>query len=269
MDSIQLKDLAIKHFSQFNVTAAIIGSKSNNDLDMFILNNNESTVDVGETINFLDRLHVFHSETSCEFKAKHEHRNWLKKEKQIIHLLFYPTLSHLLCWELPSYIACVYQRGEFFLGDKSILRRIYEDYRLRHYEPKFDILTYQLLTYMDVTVTNLVYLSTNSDIYNMKGYWENLQYVYRYTLRELLVSELKIDEDIVFWEKKELIQYIVEFFPKFKSIGYLLNNDISRFEGITKNKIKTLFIEHLKLCKRKLSGFDISIINQIIGEFSF
>ncbi len=266
MDSIQLKELAIKHFSQLNVTSAIIGSRFNNDLDIFILNNCESIINIDETISFLNKLHIFHSETSCELKAKHEHKNWLNKKKQIIHLLFYPTFAHLLCWELPSYIACVYQRGEFFLGDKTILRRTYEDYRSRHFDPMFDILTYQLLTYMDVTITNLVYLSINSNIYNIKAYWENLQYIYRYTLRELFVCELKKEDDIKFWEKYELIQYIYDFFPKFTTIARLLNNDVSRFEGITKNKIKTLFIEHLRLCKRKLSGFDTSTINQIIGE---
>ena len=269
MDLIELKEIATKHFSKLNISAAIIGSKSNKDLDLFILNNDKNSIGISNTVQFLDQLQLFQSETACEIMVKHEHRNWLNEDKRLVHLLFYPTLSHLMCWELPSFISCVYQRGEFFLGDKNVLKEIYSNYRLRDVKQEFDILTYQLLIYMDLTITSLVYLYANSNIYSVKTYWENLQYVYRYTLRELFVSKLEIDEGIVFWEKQELIQYINEFYPKYKSIAHLLNSDVSEFKAMTESNIKTLFIEHLRLCKKKLTDFDMSNIDQIIGDFPY
>ena len=254
-------------FRGLNVDLAILGSQSQKDLDVFVVNNQTlSLCNFHDTLSFLDRLNDFVKMLDCEIIVKHEHRSWVNKNRKLVHLLFYPSYNHLEVWELPSFIACAYSNGDFFIGDNSRLRKLYLRYRNREYSSEFDIETYHLLVYMDLAITNLVYLTLNSNIFTKSVYFENLQYVFRYSLRELFVSALSNKEKITFWEKAELIEYIETEFPEFTPIARILQYNVNSpfIRRISKKQIKSLFVEYLKLCDSRLAIGNNLLINDIL-----
>lgn len=263
----RMRDLIQDSFRGLNVDLAIIGSQSQKDLDIFVVNNQSlSLSNISDTLSFLDRLSSFVKTVNCEIIVKHEHRSWVNTSGPLVHLLFYPSYDHLEVWELPSFISCAYSDGDFLIGDNTSLRKQYVKYRKRLVNSDFDLETYHLLIFMDLAITSLVYLTVNSNIFTKSVYMENLQYVFRYTLRELFISKLGTEGKITFWEKDELIEYIYSEFPEFSPIAKLLQYDVNSplMKHVSKKQIKSLFIEYLKLCDLRLAVGNNLRINDLI-----
>lgn len=243
-------------FEGLKIDLALIGAQSSKDLDLVVVNKNTCGLsNIRDTISFLDRLRLLLEKTNFEIIVKHEHRNWVKPDR-VLHLLFYPSYDHLEAWEVPAFIACTYSKGKYLVGSNKRLQALYTRYRNKESFKTFDLEKYHLLAYMDVAVTNLIYLSAGSHIYNKSTYMENLQYVFRYSLREMFVSTLANDQRIDFWEKCDLISYIENNYPQFNAIAEILKQDVnaSHIENISTEQFKFLFIEYLKLCDSGLSA---------------
>lgn len=269
MDIAKTKNIIRDNLLGLSIDLAIIGSQSHKDLDVFIVNNQKQGLsNFDDTLSFLDRLNQLVKELDCEIIVKHEHRSWVNENKRLIHLLFYPSYDHLEVWELPSFIACTYSNGNFLIGNNERLGELYIKYRKRDFSPAFDIETYHLLVYMDLAVTNLIYLTLDSNIFSKSVFFENLQYVFRYTLRELFVSKLSNSDSIYFWEKHELIEYIESEFQEFIPVARLLRHDINSnsIKYISLKQIKSLFLEYLKLCDSRLEISDDLLITEILDS---
>lgn len=247
-------------FKDLNIDLALIGAQSSKDLDLFVVNRKSSSLsNLHDTLSFLDRLRILSDKINYEIIVKHEHRSWVNTNK-VLHLLFYPSYDHLEAWEVPSFIACTYSKGKYLIGNNEGLQPIYARYRNREPFKTFKLEKYHLLVYMDLAITNLIYLTIESHIFTKSVYFENLQYVFRYSLRELFVSTLAKDEQITFWEKCDLINYIENYYPQFNAIAEILKENVNatHIQNISTDQIKSLFIKYLELCDSCLSGvFDI------------
>lgn len=242
-------------FKDLNIDLALIGAQSSKDLDLFIVNReNNFLSNLNDTQLFLERLRILSDKINYEVIVKHEHRSWVNTGK-VLHLLFYPSYNHLEAWELPSFIACTYKKGRYLIGNNERLKPLYTQYLDRKQFKTFDLETYHLLVFMDLAITNLIYLTIESNIFTKSVYFENLQYVFRYSLRELFISALSNDEQITFWEKNDLIDYIEQDYPQFKAIAEILKQNVNspHIQNISTDQIKLLFVEYLKLCDSRLS----------------
>ena len=138
----------------------------------------------------------------------------------------------------------------------------YKEYRLKRLHFTFDVLRFHIISYVDLAITNLIYLTVGSNIFSFKGYLENLIYVYRYSLREFLVSELSRDSKITFWEWNELLEY-VEKRSDLKSLARLFNLK-EELSSICQEDLRLLFLEYLKFCDLGLSGIGSLEIDDIL-----
>jgi hypothetical protein len=255
----------IKHaFGNLNVDAALIGSGSDRDLDIFIVNNSNTYSNYLSTKPFLDMLPNLKKNLNCEIIVKYDHYHRVKKgKKKLVHLLFYPSCKHLRIWELPAFISGIHDRGEFFIGNNKSLISSYKKYRSRKLDLDFDILTYHIYRLVDVAITNLVYLTSSSSIFAMEEYIENLIYIYRYTLREFLISELKESSRINFWEWDELVNFTRKK-PILEPLYHLFSLKNAKSARLLNEDIRLLFIEYLKFCDTGLSGIRDLKINDIL-----
>lgn len=254
MNSEDLKNLIVTSLNGLKIDAALIGSRSPKDLDLFIVNNQSHGLsNYHDTVSFLSKLNELRQNLDCTIIVKHEHRRWVEEHRSLLHLLFYPSYAHLGVWELPSFMANVYEMGEFIIGNNKRLHETYKNYRSRRLESPLNIETFHILSYIDVAITNLIYLTIDSNIYSKSVYWENLQYVFRFTIGELFVSRLSPSSKIDFWGKQSLINYIATEFPEFLPVTKILSLAKKDLKGITKKQIRLLFIEYLKLCDGGLS----------------
>lgn len=249
-----------------NVDVALIGSGLGRDLDIFVVNNENTDSNYLSTKPFLDRLKSLKSALGCDIIVKNQHYHLMEQDnKRPVHLLFYPSYRHLHIWELPSFISCVYDKGDFIIGCNRKLRSTYEKYRSRTTQLHFDIFTYNLYNFVELAVTNLIYLKIGSNIFSERAFFDNLIYVYRYTLREFLISELDEISPVPFWEWEELL----DFMQKKQSFGYLYK--LLKLKervpvNISKKEIILLFLEYLKFCDVGLSGVNQLKIGKILEK---
>jgi hypothetical protein len=247
------------------VDVALIGSLDR-DLDIFVVNNENTNSNYLSTKPFLERLQYLKSELDCDIIVKNQHQYLIKKaKKRLVHLLFYPSYKHLHIWELPSFISCVYEKGDFLIGHNRKLRTAYKNYRSRTKQLHFDIFTYNLYKYIDLAVTNLIYLTIGSSIFSERAYFDNLIFIYRYTLREFLMSELNETSPVPFWEWEELLEFIQKK-ESFGSLYKLLKLKERVQVNISNKGIVLLFLEYLKFCDVGLSDINQLNIGKIIEK---
>lgn len=233
---------------------ALLGSYSAKDNDLFIANRyGEYNRCFETTSTFLPLLVQLKQHLDCEIIVKHEHRRWILSGKPILHVLFYPSYHHLQIWELPSFIAYLYDRGWFILGDRHYLKQSYERYRSRAMTLSHEVTKYQLIKYCDLAITNILYLSVDSDLFTKGVYTENLLYTIRFVLTELLVTECTAVEAIDFWDWDELLPYLRRRFPDCGVLyRFLLDCQIGDMD-LSSAQIKEMFLRCLRLCDRGLS----------------
>ena len=245
---------------------ALIGSGSEKDLDLLVISQEAEKGNYSNTVPFVGRLPRLQNELGCEIIVKHEHLNLVQpRNKPVCHLLFYPTYEHLRIWELPAFLSCVYERGHFCIGNRLKLATYYKEYRSERLDFTFDVLRFHIISYVDLAITNLIYLTVGSNIFSKKGYLENLIYVYRYSLREFLVSELGKDAEITVWEWNEILEH-VEQRSDLKSLARLFRLKGKGTESICQDDLRLLFLEYLKFCDLGISGVAELRIDEILNN---
>lgn len=257
----KIKNRISEVFDGLPADVALIGSGSDTDLDIFVAIN--SFADNYHSVkSVIDRLPLLLSKLDCDIFVKHEHLCFVpKRGRRLVHLLFYPSYKHLQIWELPSFLACVYKRGEFCIGDSTRLAGYYKDFRSRKFSHNYDILTYHTYVLMDLAVTSLLYLTVNSEIFPSSRYFDDLIYVFRYSLREFLLSQVEEASEIVFWEWDELLEYI-DNKQEMKGLGSLLRLKEEKPQSLSKDELIHLFLEYLRFCDMGLSGVgQLNILN--------
>jgi len=121
---------------------------------------------------------------------------------------------------------------------------------------------YHLIKYADIAVTNIIYLSLDSKIYSKSLYIENLLYVLRFSLIEILVEDLPKEEDIFFWNWDALIRYISEKYDIGRHLSKLVDMFRSQNIRIPHTHIRELFLESLKLCDYQLTGIEMMNLSE-------
>lgn len=238
--------------------AAVLGSRSHKDFDLFIAHKHAGPNQSFEvTRAFLPLTMRIQQELDYEIIIKHEHRHWVSSGRPILHLLFYPSYIHLAIWELPSFLAYVHDRGQFFLGSKYRLEPSYKQYRLRAKTASLDITQYQLIKYADLAIVNLLYLTIASDIFTKDAYKQNLLYAIRFTLTELLVADCSTDSPIDFWDWEELLPYVKEKYPAHVRLHQFLYDFRTTTIDPSNEQLIHLFLQYLRLCDGGLNSLPL------------
>lgn len=101
----------------------------------------------------------------------------------LLHVLLYPSFDVLVDWELPSFVAYLFERGQFIVGGHDALEPCYEKYRLRD------------LLYCEQSKWHLGVYSRKAIGYyglhrlgykDLQGIFEKLAYCVRFTITEAL-----------------------------------------------------------------------------------
>lgn len=244
--SPQIKSIVKEVFAGLDGDVALIGSNSYKDLDLFVVNKVKDFC--SGTKLFLELIPSLQRKLECDFIVKNEHHNFLKSDKRIVHLLYYPSYEHLQIWELPFFVLCVRKTGEFCVGDNAEIAKI-DSFRWKSTPFDCNILKYHLYSYTDIAISSLIYLASNSTLFSYKAYLNNLIYVYRYSLREHLISEKMTSED---WEFNDLFAF-AENKPELAVLLNILKLKDTCEKQLSRDDFKLLFLEYLKFTTIDLS----------------
>lgn len=204
------------------------------------------------TSRFLPLLVLVQQQLNCEVIVKHEHRSLFSSNKLILHILFYPSYEHLRNWELPSFCAYIYDRGQFLLGDKNKLNQVYIQYRSRNLSTISDPMSYGWIKHCDLVVTDLIYLTTNLKLFKKERYSKNLLYTLRFILTELFISELRKNDPISFWNWDELFSYMKKRNPNNRAFSDFLEKYKNKEIDLSLDQIKEMLFQCLRLADEGL-----------------
>lgn len=262
-----IKENITSLFNRDAYDIAIIGSSSDKDCDIFVLNKagkpDESYNNILDFIPIFTRLI---QPLEAQVITKHEHRKMVITDKPIIHLLYYPSIQQLTIWELPSFIACVYDRGQFISGNRHVLKLFYDRYRSRTATKSYEITRYQLMKYCDLVVSSILYLAFNSNLFGKEIYVENLLYTLRFILTELLISEYPSDNPVEFWDWKELLAYLQIQHPEYEAMRNFLQAMRVHGGNLSLTQISEMFLQCLRLCDYGLEAIRLMNFPNVLQE---
>lgn len=204
------------------VDACTLGSGSEKDCDVLIVWNRADPIE-SSVMAFLDVLQPAVAELGCKVIVRHEHRDTMGTGPAL-HLMFYPSYVHAITCELPSFLAYAYDRGRYFIGDRSSLAEWSSRYRNRRLR-EIQMRDLHVGYYVDIAIMNLIYLTTGP-YFTPAMQKELLLYVLRFLVVEQLVEALPAEGPIAFWDWPELIRTIENRLPAQKTlVAWLRNRD--------------------------------------------
>lgn len=249
IDSNNLQIAIGKNFSSAETLVLQIGSNSDKDLDIAFINTRYSFFEVSASYSdFIKKVSPLFDHLDKEIILKHDHRIHLDNKSKYFHLLFYPSIEHLKYWELPSFIKSIYDSGIVLGGDKKILEeysKVYIDFN----EIKYNQLKFHISKYDKIAIISLIYNFLESNIYSKKCIIENLIYILRYTLIDLIKDKENIRK---LWEWQFLIETIYQEKPELEFFAKLLEDRKKLFRHIDRNTINDLLHKYFELSRRKL-----------------
>jgi hypothetical protein len=207
-----------KYTNIFNIS--FIGSFSQKDIDLVIIG---KTNNVEVQLKVLNELLNSINSNGFDIINKHSHRRLLSSNK-IVHLLYYPTINHLIAWESPSFIAYLHDKANWLNGECIDISDYYKKYRNRiSFTASNNILKQQLFHYEDIFVTNYIYIHAKVKFQNYNVYLENIIYAIRFTITEILIESTLSNEIINFWDFDELVNHLNSL-EDFAFISHLLKS---------------------------------------------
>jgi len=225
---------------------ALLGSNGLKDMDILIVNRDGSLCSSYEMVSRFLRVGLLLFAQDKSLILRHEHRAFVKKDLPIIHLLYYPSYIHLLNSELPSFVANVHDKGRFLLGTRTHLSREYQNYRKREPIIIGSQFEYQLLRYTDMAIMNLLYLFYNVTMFSRDVYFENLLYLLRFSISEILISLLRPEDKITFWDRDELFLLLLNQFPQYPKTAKLIGTSYPYPKVPSSEQLKQLFLSLLE-----------------------
>lgn len=195
--------------------AAFLGSGGPKDLDLCLIDPVHDGRQSFESVSsFLPILRELRRRWAGSFIVRHEHRGLAVRGQPLLHLLYYPSYQHLARWEPPSFLAYLHDRGRFINGSNINLQAAYSDYRCRHHFRPGTLTADQLYHYSELAVSSIVYLVAEPGLFPPVVFHENLLYVLRFGVTELLTDVLDPHAPIAFWDWDELIAFLEAQDPK-------------------------------------------------------
>lgn len=227
---------------------AILNRNQTKDIDLFIAyHNNNGILQITQSV--IQTLKLIQRKLRCQFFVKKDHLGLLNSKRPKIHLLFYPSYEFLSNAELPSFLSFVYTDAQFVRGSNFKLKRYHKHYSERKV-PRKSIFDLQLFSYLDLALTNLLYLSLNPKFYHKSTLFLNLIYVYRFTIAEMIIEASNPKSLKSFWHWDNFIPRFTTLYPKQIGIAQLFRNRYSP-EHYTLAQIERFYYDYLLLIDAK------------------
>ncbi len=183
-----------------NYSIILLGSRIGNEIDVVFLDNRNSLLlNPKRIINFIDSMKQY-----LNYKLFHtdHHRYFVDCEYPYIHLVYYPSIDLLRMWEQPSFLASIYESGNFIRGNNKTLFQDYQNYFSEDYVSDLHLPNKRLLSvlqYSNIAITYFLY--SGSDFIPKREILNKLCYVGRYMLQEYLrIKKLLPSKKIISYE---------------------------------------------------------------------
>ena len=233
--------------SRYNV--AILNERKEKDIDIvFFTNDLDRYNTYDNVVDFIERFK--NTSLSESFFLKHEHRNFGETRKHI-HLLYYPSLHFLKLWELPSFCTSLFLHSNVISGNISQVKELSDIYLLKD-TVSFSLKDYQIGTYAQIGIYSFLYLYFNTGIYPYETLIENLLYVYRFYIIEIIKENhknIKI-ENICNWE--EFIKVFSKIYNKHEHLLELfLKKQNNKLNDLKNDDLINYYMEFIELISDK------------------
>jgi len=135
---------------------------------------------------FIERTKELRILGNSKLITRHDQRALVSSDQHVCHLLFYPTIHHMLLLELPSFISSVWDSGSFSDTDE-LIQAAAENYRASNPQPlQCSIIDYQIAKYDDIALNALIHTLAESTFVPLSVLASNLSYSFRFMVSECL-----------------------------------------------------------------------------------
>ncbi|MCD4708421.1 MAG: hypothetical protein K8S62_11880 [Candidatus Sabulitectum sp.] len=200
-----------------------------------------------KTIRFSEHISLISRLLALQILVRREHEVFLPKELPKLHLLYYPSLSHLTKWEPCSFLAYVFDRGNFVCGDKQCLKNSNATFRSQENAIPQTTYPYSIDSYVNSAIMHFLYLHLNPSALPLSFHSSGLIYSLRFAITIMFADQLQPGDSIRFWDWDELLSYIHRKYPNQASLISLFSNKNSLVSELSLPQLKLLSKESLHL----------------------
>lgn len=236
--------------SKYNI--AILNERREKDIDIVFFTNDLNRYSTFDNVSdFIERFK--NTSLSKSFFLQHEHRN-LGKTKKHIHLLYYPSLYFLKLWELPSFCTSLYLNSNVVHGSIDQVKELSDNYLLNN-KVSFDLQDYQIGTYAQIGIYNFLYSYFKTEIYPRETLIENLLYVFRFYIIEIIKTQHKDIQIESIWNWDNFINVFSEIYHKHvRLLDLFYKKQNNKLNVLTNDDLISYYLDFIELItKRNIS----------------
>ncbi|HEY6457803.1 MAG TPA: hypothetical protein VIY90_21215 [Steroidobacteraceae bacterium] len=242
-------DALIDAFDDDRYVIADFGSGTSYERDIFILDVGTTFEAIEHSMNeYVERLTVSEVLQRAKVISRHEHRSLGNTNEPTLHLLFYPSLRHLVAWELPSFLCCIAMTSTFRRGTRALLEKYVNGYSHRTMQrSSASLYEHQQLAYDGIANSSLLYAVQTAPVYPRACITEELGYVTRFSLAEYFQEMKLLQLNAVAWSWEAIIEATARYLPERKAIRNVLRLARDHVLRLTDNAPHSMFMEYYSL----------------------
>jgi|GEM_PF-3307913 len=227
---------AIQEWGDLGFNVIDIGNDNGKDFDLVIIGNGESVSDALENLKHFSKIarKYLNGSTFPSVVLKLDHYGHVSSDERPLHLLFYPTITHLRFWELPSFITYVYQYGSPFFGSLESLESDSNEYiQGNMLNSSFDSRRFHLRKYGSIACSVSLYTCGIKAVVPRRFISILFRYATRYIILEIL-REDNIDPPFTIPQQLKLLE---KKYPEQENLSKVLKMDFSSIDKIPEKRL--------------------------------